>query len=205
MKEKFNKIRNNDFVRFTIGLIKTVVYIFIVLVVGMVIIQKVSKNKLSLGGYQLYTIVSESMHPKYKVGDMILTKSTNMQDIKVGNDLVYRGETGDFAGKTIVHKVIDKRKKNGVYTITTQGIANDAPDPPVYEHQIISKVIYRTVVLSFLSKIINNSYGFYFVILVPLAIIIVMEVADIKEEKKRKKEEKEKIKQEKEENKEEII
>ena len=198
MKEKFNKFKSNDFVRFTIVLIRTVVYIFVFIIVAMIIIQRVSKNTLSLGGYQLYTIVSESMHPKYRIGDMILTKQTDMNDIKVGEDLVYKGEVGDLAGKTIVHKVVDKRKKNGVPTITTQGLANDLPDPPVYEHQIISKVLYKTVVLSFISKIVNNNYGFYFAILVPLAIIVVMEVADLHDERKEKKLEQEKLKEEKE-------
>lgn len=202
MKKALEKFINNDFVRFTIGLIKVVVYAFIVIVVAMIVIQRVSKNNLSLGGYQLYTIVSESMHPKYRIGDMILTKTVTMNDVKVGQDLVYHGKEGELAGKTIVHKVVDKRKKNGVYTITTQGLANDLPDPPVYEDQLIARVLYKTVVLSFISKIVNNNYGFYFAILVPLSIIIVMEVADIaderkeKKEKKKKEEEQEEIKEE---------
>ena len=198
MKKALNKFVNNDFVRFTIGLIKTIVYIFIVIVVAMIVIQRVSKNNLSLAGYQLYTIVSESMHPKYRIGDMILTKTVTMDDVKVGQDLVYHGKEGELAGKTIVHKVVDKRKKNGVYTITTQGLANDLPDPPVYEDQLIARVLYKTVILSFISKIVNNNYGFYFAILVPLSIIIVMEVADIADERKEKKERKIKEKEEQE-------
>ena len=194
MKKALDKFINNDFVKFTVGLIKAIVYAFIVIVVAMIVIQRVSKNNLSLGGYQLYTIVSESMHPKYRIGDMILTKTVTMNDVKVGQDLVYHGKEGELANKTIVHKVIDKRKKNGVYTITTQGLANDLPDPPVYEDQLIARVLYKTVVLSFISKIVNNSYGFYFAILVPLAIIIVMEIADIADERKEKKAKKNKNK-----------
>ncbi len=192
MKKTFDRVINNDFVRFTIGLFKVIVYAFIVIVVAMIVIQRVSKNNLSLGGYQLYTIVSESMHPKYRIGDMILTKTVTMNDVKVGQDLVYHGKEGELANKTIVHKVIDKRKKNGVYTVTTQGLANDLPDPPVYEDQLIARVLYKTVILSLISKIVNNNYGFYFAILVPLAIIIVMEVSDIADERKEKKAKKKK-------------
>ena len=42
----------------------------------------------------------------------------------------------------------------------------------------------KSNILSFISKIVNNPYGFYFVIFVPFAILLVMEIIDFVEEKK---------------------
>ena len=39
-------------------------------------------------------------------------------------------------------------------------------------------VKYKAVVLSFLSGILNNSFGFYFLIFVPIAFLIFLEIID---------------------------
>ena len=41
-------------------------------------------------------------------------------------------------------------------------------------------------ILSLISKIINNEYGFYFVIFVPFVLLVSMEIIDIVDEKKQK-------------------
>lgn len=61
-------------------------------------------------------------------------------------------------------------------------------DPLVEENQILGKVIMKGTILSLISKIVNNPYGFYFVIFVPFAILLVMEIIDFIEEKKERKE-----------------
>ena len=53
----------------------------------------------------------------------------------------------------------------------------------------MGKVIYKSIILSFISKIVNNSYGFYFVIFIPFAILVAMEIIDIIEDKKDRKNE----------------
>ena len=44
----------------------------------------------------------------------------------------------------------------------------------------------KGTILSLISKIVNNPYGFYFVVFVPFAILLVMELIDIIEERKEK-------------------
>ena len=118
---------------------------------------------------------------------MIISKETPIEEIKVKDDVVYLGKEDDFAGKIVTHRVIKKEVLNGKIYFHTQGIANDIEDPLVEGEQILGKVVYKSRVLSLISKIVNNPYGFYFVVFVPFAILLVMEVIDIIEERKDKK------------------
>lgn len=181
------RIKNNKVLKIILMILKAIISLFIVIVISIIFIQRISNNKLSLGGYSIYTIITESMEPKYKVYDMIISKETPIGEIKVKDDVVYLGKEDDFAGKIVTHRVIKKEVLNGKIYFHTQGIANDIEDPLVEGEQILGKVVYKSRVLSLISKIVNNPYGFYFVVFVPFAILLVMEVIDIIEERKDKK------------------
>lgn len=166
-------------------IVKTVLTICIVAVFSIIFVQRVSNNKFTIGGYGIYTIISPSMRPEYEVFDMIIAK--NVDDpltLKKGDVVVYKGEKDDFKDKIITHR-IDK-----VYTGTnprkflTKGDANDYPDPEITSNQIMGKVEKKIVTLSFLSHIVNNIYGFYFIVFVPIVILIFWEVMDSINEKK---------------------
>ena len=75
------------------------------------------------------------------------------------------GKEGDFAGKIVTHRVKAVIPgENEEYRFITQGLTNSIADPEITASQIQGKVIYRTVILSFISKLVNNLYSMYFVI-----------------------------------------
>lgn len=168
-------------------IIKILATLFVTIVFMIIFLQRVSNNKLNLAGYGLYTVVSESMLPKYELYDMLLAKEVTIEDINIGDDIVYLGEKSDFKDKIVTHRVIgiDKTSK----TIKTKGINNSADDPEITYSQVLGKVVHKSVVLTLLSHIINNIYGFYFVIFIPLTVIIFLEIMEIINEKKELKEE----------------
>ena len=181
-------IKNNKVLRILAMIIKAIVSFFIIIVVSIIFIQRISDNKLTLGGYSIYTIITESMVPKYNVGDMVIAKKIPITELKVNDDIVYLGNKNDFAGKIVTHQIIEIEKKGNELYFHTKGIANMIEDPLVEENQILGKVIMKGTILSLISKIVNNPYGFYFVIFVPFAILLVMEIIDFIEEKKERKE-----------------
>ena len=76
------------------------------------------------------------------------------------------------------NRVIKIENKDGEYYFTTKGIANDYSDPVISSDQIYGKVVYKPVVLSFLSGILNTKLGFYLLIFVPVAFLIFLEILD---------------------------
>lgn len=177
-------MKNKNIIKIILGIIKSIATFFIVCVFSIIFLQRVSNNSINLAGFSIYTVVTESMYPKYKVYDMILVKSVDTKSIKVYDDVVYKGEKSDFQGKIVTHRVEDITEDNGVLTFTTKGINNDIEDPLVNENQIMGKVVHKLLLLSLISKVINNTYGFYFLIFVPLVVVIFLEVMESIEEKK---------------------
>ncbi len=180
-----NKIRNNKALKIIGNILYYLLVIFIVLILLVVILQRVTKNNASIGGIRIFNIVTESMVPEYKVGDILISKSTSLDKIKVGDDIVYLGNKDTFTGKVVTHRVIDiEKNEDGTYLFHTKGIANTAEDPVVSGSQVYGVIIYKTVILSLISKIINNLYGFYFLIFTPLTILIVVKIIKIYQERK---------------------
>ena len=160
------------------SIIKGIISLVIILVVAVIVVQRVTNNKFNLAGYGLYTVVTPSMVPKYNIGDMILGKQVDTKTIKIGDDVIYLGAVDTYKDKIVTHQVIQIEETTEGRIFHTKGIANPLEDPPVKESQIYGVVITKSVVLSFLSKIINSSYGFYFLIFVPIVVIVFLEVMD---------------------------
>ena len=163
------------------GIGKTIyvlLYIIVLLVLLVVVIQRFSGNNATIGGFRIFNVATGSMIPVYNVGDILVSKEISPVEIQVGDDIVYKGEKNEFNGKVVTHRVISKREENGKYYFVTQGVANELADPEISEEQVYGKIIYKTIILSFVSKIINNIYTFYFLIFVPIAIIICKIIVD---------------------------
>ena len=171
--------------RSIISIIKFILSIIIILIVGIILVQRFSNNNISVAGFRIFTVVTESMVPKYEVGDVLLVRQTEPTDIKVEDDVTYMGKIGAFADKIVTHQVIKiESGEDGKLKFHTKGIANDAEDPLVSEEQIYGVVQAKLKILTYLNGIINNMYGMYFLIIIPLAIIIFTEFRSFKEESK---------------------
>lgn len=173
------KIKENKILR---GIYKVLYFLLVIIVLTIllvVVLQRISNNTIALGGVRIFNVVTESMLPKYEVGDVLISKSINTTEIKVGDDIVYKGEQGGFAGKIVTHQVIEIEKSEGEIRFHTKGLANDEEDPIVSQSQIYGVIIYKIHSLSFISKIMSNMYAFYFIVFVPLVVLIFIEIRKI--------------------------
>lgn len=185
--------KENKILRLIGNIIYTLLVLITVLILITVILQRTSNNNLSLGGFRIFNIATGSMLPKYEVGDVLISKTVLPSEIKKEDDVTYLGKEGTFAGKVVTHQVIDIEEENGNYKFHTKGLANTEEDPVINQDQVIGKVVYKVQTLSYISKLIKNLYSFYFVIFIPLALIIFIEirrtVKDISSNKKEEQEE----------------
>ena len=94
------------------------------------------------------------------------------------DDMVFNGWISDYKGKIITHRVVDIKGTSGNYRFTTKGIANPDNDPEVEGKQVYGIVVKKLVILSFFSHILNNAYGLYFLIILPIAFLIFLEILD---------------------------
>ncbi len=180
---------SNKKIKTVIKVVKIVVIIFFVFILGAILLQKLTNNKVSFMGFGMYTVVSESMMPRYEIGDIILTRKIKEEDLKKGDDIVYLGKEGDFKDRVVTHE-LQRINSNG--TLVTRGINNSADDPPIEYSQVYGKVMKKLVILSLFSKLMNNSVLFYIIIFVPFSLLFFFDLKQVMKDKEKLEEEKNK-------------
>lgn len=136
-------------------------------------------------GYCFYYVLTESMEPEISSGEMILGKIVDPDELRVGDVVTYKGESGSLYGKIITHKIIEIDGS----IITTQGVANNIPDPPINTSQILSRYVTTIPLAGDIFSVINSKLGFLFLIVTPLMLLIVNEISIIVKAFKEDKEE----------------
>lgn len=176
----FKKITENPVLKLINNIIYVILFLIVASVLFVVILQRASNNAIALGGIRIFNIVSESMVPKYNIGDVLVVKSIEPQNIKVGDDIAYIGQESTFNQKIVTHQVIKIDYENGEYIFHTKGIANILEDPLVHQNQVFGKVVYKIWILSFISKILSNVYVVFFGIFVPIVVLIFWTILKLK-------------------------
>lgn len=104
----------------------------------------------------LRAVATGSMYPEINVGDAVLVKKIDIKDLKVGDIIEYQIED-----QYVIHRIINKEEKNGVWELEMKGDNNKSSDAKlVYAEQIQGKVIYKIKYIGFpsywLNKLINS-------------------------------------------------
>lgn len=173
------------------GTINTIIVVAIMAFVLSVCLQRFSGNKISFLDYRMFTVVTGSMEPKYKIGDVLIAKEKAPSEIKIGDAISYLASKGEIKNNVVTHEVVNiSRDQNGDYLFHSKGLVNLVEDPVVHEDQLYGVVVYKAQLLSFVRKVISTDMGMLLFIIIPILYIIISEMIAIlieKEEKRREK------------------
>lgn len=162
--------------KFIWGIIVKILMLIIIFISIIIIVQKVTNNQESFLGFRIFRVQTGSMIPQYQVGDVIIVKETEPDQIKIGDDVTYQGKTGQMKGLLVTHRVVDIEEVDGKRVFHTKGIANNLEDPVVSENQINGVVQTKMYILSWICVLLNNKYVFYFCGILPLTIYVAFRV-----------------------------
>ena len=157
------------------GLLATFIVLEVVLMC-FIMISKVTGNSPSLFGYQFYVIITPSMEPELHVGDVILSKKYNGEQIKEEQVITYLGKEGSYRGKVVTHEVVKVEEINGETQITTKGLKNNLEDPSITKEDVLGIMLHKTVVFGLVYRVISSTPGFILLILLPLLVLIGSEI-----------------------------
>lgn len=138
------------------------------------------KNNKGVGflGLSLYQIVSGSMEPELKVGDVLLGKSVDYKDLRVGQNLIFYDQSRDIV---IAHKIIELSED----FVTTHGIANpDGANETVLESNILAVQVFKIPGLGNVLNFLRTPAGFFLVIFLPIGGIILFQSLNLKRQLK---------------------
>ncbi len=132
----------------------TYVLFVLVVVVGAQVVLDASS-----GGSPIYVVVSSSMVPTLKIGDLVIIQSVPFSDIHVGDVIVYVTPTASVgcAGLVVVHRVVGVAPDGGLITQGDNRVSNPAPDEPsfwpyVHENCVRGKVVISIPYLGLVSR-----------------------------------------------------
>lgn len=137
-----------------------------------------------LMGFRVFNVISGSMEPKYKIGDLIYVKSVDVNNIEVGDPITFVMNE-DLVVAT--HRVVKVDAENQHFY--TKGDANDVADAsPVHFNNVIGVPQFRIPKLGYVSDFIQNPPGMYITIAIGALLIIAVFVPDLVNMGKKKKE-----------------
>ena len=159
-----------------------------VIIIFFLVISRIQGDVPSLFGYQMYFIQTGSMEPYLEIGDVIISKKYDGEELSAGKNgdvITYIGKTGEYKDKLITHRVSEIDGDN----VIAQGDANNTQDPSITKDDVKAVMVYKTVVIDKLYKITSTVWGFLLLIVAPMIIIMVTEgISIVKEIKNGEKE-----------------
>lgn len=153
-------------------IVRVVAYVVAILLVAVILLQKFTK--INLGGFSIYRVDTGSMVGEYAVGDIVVSKKMEAKDINIGDNVSYVGRNFNL-DVIITHKVIDKYTEDGQIYYVTKGLVNDAADPKIKYEDIVGKVVYKTIILSFFGRLMSNTVT-YFLVFMVVGVIVSIEI-----------------------------
>lgn len=138
-----------------------------------IVVTRINGETPTVFGYTIFRVTTGSMEPELHVGDIILDKSVEESEIKVGDIISYEG-SGSLDGMVITHKVIKAPYKddNGNTMLQTQGIANNTPDRPIKISQVKAKFVAKIPLVNSLYNLFLSPWGLVIFLLLIILIFL---------------------------------
>ena len=132
-------------------------------------------------GFDPVVVLSGSMEPALRVGDVAVLRPVDTDRLKVGDVITYRA-----AGHLTTHRIIRIEEGEDGLLFHTKGDANETADgAPVHSDNIVAIVFYSVPRLGFLVTFANSSTGILVLIVGPAGILTLMWVRDRTRKRKR--------------------
>lgn len=142
----------------------TIVIIFAMLMVG-----------VKIFGIQIYTVLSGSMEPTYKVGSLIYVVDVDTDELKKDDVITFKITNNVIA----THRIVEINEDSNERKFRTKGDANDYVDENFVESKyIIGKPIFTIPYLGYIASFMQTTSGNLITIGISILLIIVVIIID---------------------------
>ena len=130
-------------------------------------------------GYSLFRVMTGSMEPTIPTNSLIVVKRAEAQELAVGDVITFYSRDPSLLGEPNTHRIIRFEEDEGRQLIITKGDANNIEDRfPTQAEDLIGKVVFSSLFLGRLVKLISNPLVFIPLILIPLVLMLLRSVFD---------------------------
>lgn len=127
-----------------------------------------------LFGHRFMMVLSDSMIPTVRSGDLVVGMPPELNEIGVGDIVTYRNH---LAGRLITHRVIEVTLVGSQRAFITQGDANDIADgSPVLGRDVVAVYSFRIPYAGYLLGLAQGWVGLVVLIIIPSLILMSSEI-----------------------------
>jgi len=127
----------------------------------------------SIFGISPLTVLTNSMNPYIKSGDLVIIKKAKPSDIKVNDVITFK----DSSTKFITHRVASIKQNHGKLGFMTKGDNNNVADTNIVTSKnLVGKLVWKVPKAGYFAKFVSGPIGFILLILIPATGYICLEV-----------------------------
>ena len=175
----------------------SVLLVLAILFCGFVMMQIMRDGYVTIFGYSVFHVVSDSMEPTIPVGTLIISQRISINDIKELDIITFRSLESYMLDKMVTHRVVGIEEIQGKVSLRTRGDNNNSEDGHyVTEDNLVGRVVYQTPSENIFKKLyeaLTTKMGFFSIVIIPVALLatvimrenvkrIKREIANIKRE-----------------------
>lgn len=128
-------------------------------------------------GVSSYVILSDSMPPVIKAGDMVFIRRHEPSRLEEGDIITFRSTDPRTFGETITHQIDEVVTDEGSLSFITKGINLDSQDPtPVAAGNVKGVYWFRLPYAGYVVQFIQSDTGFLTLFILPISTFIVFEI-----------------------------
>lgn len=151
---------------------KQAIYLMLIITAAIVIV-------LRIAGYKPYVLMSGSMSPQYKTGDLIYIKAQSGEEIEEGDVITYQREGSEV---TVTHRVIKADREKKIFE--TKGDANETKDAEEVRYEEVKGTVrIKIPKLGYITTFVKSPAVKAAMILIVLVILVTEAAGRLKKEK----------------------
>lgn len=165
-------------------IISSAIFIILVLIMGLIIFYIVRVNfladndKLGEVRINMYTILTQSMYPTIKAGDVIVTYKDDNNQYNKGDVITFISPKN--GGITITHRIKNVYKVNNQYSYKTKGDNNNTADSEVVVgNNVLGKVVLKIPKVGFFQQFLVTKTGWIAVVVIPALGVIIYDILKV--------------------------
>ena len=162
-------------------IISSAIFVVLVLLIILIVFYIVRVNFLAsndkLGDVKInfYTILTQSMYPTIKAGDVVITYKEDNNKYNDGDVITFVSEQN--GGITITHRVEEVYNVNDSYSYKTKGDNNNAPDNEITSgDNVLGKVVVKIPKVGYIQQFLVSKTGWIVAVILPCLGIVIYDI-----------------------------
>lgn len=162
-------------------IISSAIFVVLVLLIAVIILYIVrvnflaSNDKLGEVRVNFYTILTQSMYPTIKAGDIVMTYKEDNDKYNVGDVVTFISDKN--GGMTVTHRIQEVFNVNNTYSYKTKGDNNNTADSEVIPgDNVLGKVLFKVPKAGYIQQFMVTKTGWIVAVILPCLGIVIYDI-----------------------------